>query len=242
MTKKEVSLVKAVIFDFDGTLVDFINTDVECLELILKQTEAAVKTDAFIDRAVDHIMAFHELVESGNAVPLSMHHYRLCNTFRDFKIPWDEHYVESYRQLLLERTTPYPKAENLLRKLKGKVKLGILTNAYDPVMQRERIRAAGLTDYFDQIQVSGEEEHSKPNPEAFYKISNSLGVRAEECMFIGDSQRYDIEGANAAGMQAIQVRATASETRQTRGKSIAQVEGILDELIGFNTMVKPGMK
>ncbi len=70
-------MVKAVIFDFDGTLVDFVNSDIACLACILSDTNANVTLEEFIDRAVFHIMEFHELVDSGEVNPLTMHHYLL---------------------------------------------------------------------------------------------------------------------------------------------------------------------
>ncbi len=199
-------MVKAVIFDFDGTLVDFINTDVECLKLILKETGAQVEPDSFVDRAVFHIISFHELVDSGKANTHSLHHYRLSNSFSDFGLSWDEDFVDRYKQILLERTTPYPGVPNLLSYLQGKAKLGILTNAYDPILQTKRIQASGLADFFDRIQISGEEIYAKPDPDAFHLICNRLRIRPEECIFVGDSLKYDIEGALAAGMQTILVQ------------------------------------
>ena len=81
-------MAEAVIFDFDGTMADFENTDTECLKLILKQTGAEVIADSFVTRAIDHIMCFHGLVDSDEIDPLTLHLYRLSNTFRDFNIPW----------------------------------------------------------------------------------------------------------------------------------------------------------
>ncbi len=52
-------MAEAVIFDFDGTMADFENTDTECLKLILKQTGAEAIADSFVTRAIDHIMSFH---------------------------------------------------------------------------------------------------------------------------------------------------------------------------------------
>lgn len=224
-------MIKAVVFDFDGTLVDFENTDILCLLQILKDTGSNSNSKEFIDRAVIHILNFHDLVISGQRNPLTLHQFRLSRTFSDFRIPWDEYYVERYRRLLVESTVPYSGITNLLGDLFGKVKLGILTNAYDPVMQMRRIRAAGLLDYFDEIQISGEEEFFKPDPRAFQKIARNLGVSEEECVFIGDSQRYDIDGALAAGMQGILLQPSHRAGQQSAGKSIEQAGVILRDMI-----------
>lgn len=148
-------------------MADFENTDTECLKLILKQTGAEVIADSFVTRAIDHIMCFHGLVDLDEIDPLTLHLYRLSKTFRDFDIPWDDSYVDTYKELLLDRTIPYPGIEQILKTLSGKVKLGILTNAYDPVLQMKRIQATGLADYFNKIQISGEQKYSKPDLRAF---------------------------------------------------------------------------
>lgn len=74
-----------MIFDFDGTLVDFENADTECLDLILKKTGAIVDADSFVDRAVDHIIRFHGLVESDEIDPLTLHQYRLLKHLPGFR-------------------------------------------------------------------------------------------------------------------------------------------------------------
>ncbi|MBD3277073.1 MAG: HAD-IA family hydrolase [Candidatus Aegiribacteria sp.] len=224
-------MLKAVIFDFDGTLVDFENTDIESLKLILEKTGAGVNADAFIERAVDHIMRFHDLVDSDEIDPLTLHRYRLSSTLRDFNVPWDDSYVDSYKEFLIERTVPYPGIEEILENLSGSVKLGILTNAYDPVLQMKRIRATGLVDYFNEIQISGEEKYSKPDSRAFKIIADNLRVDPEKCMFIGDSKKYDIEGAHTAGMQAIHIQPSFDKAQHFSAMSIEQVKLILGELI-----------
>jgi len=214
--------------------MDFINTDIECLRLIHKHTGARVEPDSFIDRAIHHIISFHKLVDLGKVNPLTLHHYRLSNTFREFGISWSEGYVDRYKRILLERATPYPNVHNVLSYLNGKVKLGILTNAYDPVMQTGRIQASGLAGFFEQVQISGEEIYAKPDPKAFHLISNRLGTIPEECIFIGDSPRYVIDGAISAGMMAILIQ---RETAAPMGnpdisvKSIKELGSILKKLI-----------
>mgnify|MGYP001440805745 FL=1 len=224
-------MAEAVIFDFDGTMADFENTDTECLKLILKQTGAEIIADSFVTRAIDHIMCFHGLVDSDEIDPLTLHLYRLSKTFRDFNIPWDDSYVDTYKELLLERTIPYPGIEQILKTLLGKVKLGILTNAYDPVLQMKRIRATGLAEYFNKIQISGEQKYSKPDPRAFNLIADNLGVDSGKCIFIGDSKKYDIEGACAAGMQAIHMKPTYGKDQHSSAMSIDQVKLKLGEMI-----------
>lgn len=129
-------MIKAVVFDFDGTLVDFVNSDIACLADIHSDTNTTVALNDFIERAVFHIMRFHELVDSDAADPLTMHHYRLVNTFKDFNIAWDDSVVSTYKAELIEYTEPYPGVKTILRRLYEYVNLGILTNADTEKNQR----------------------------------------------------------------------------------------------------------
>ncbi len=52
--KKEAILIKAVLFDFDGTLVDFVNSDTESLAGILSETNSSAAMKDFVDRVVFH--------------------------------------------------------------------------------------------------------------------------------------------------------------------------------------------
>lgn len=229
--RKKTNLIEAVIFDFDGTMVDFETADIECLNLIHRKTRAEIDADSFVERAADHIISFHGLVDSAEVDPLTLHLYRLSNTFQDFGIPWDDSYVDTYKGLLIERTIPYPGIEDILKSLSGKVKLGILTNAYDQVLQTRRIRATGLADYFNEIKISGEYKYSKPDPRAFKNLADNLRVDSQKCIFIGDSKKYDIEGALSAGMQAIQIQAKSVSAQHSSAKSIEQVKLMLGDMI-----------
>lgn len=87
--------------------------------------------------------------------------------------------------------------------LKEKVKIGLLTNACDPIEQRERIIKSGLYKFFSTICISGETQKYKPDKEAFEDIITKLSVTPQEAVFVGDSEKYDIEGAKNAGLYAI---------------------------------------
>ncbi len=83
--------------------------------------------------------------------------------------------------------------------------IGLITNFNDGLMQREKIRGAGLDGQFDGIYISGEIGIWKPEPGIFEHAATDLGVPPSECVHIGNSIVSDVEGALAAGMQAVLV-------------------------------------
>lgn len=59
----------------------------------------------------------------------------------------------------------------------------------------------GLSPYFDLILTSGDARARKPSPEIFNQAMARLALQANEVRHVGDSPRYDGEGAKNAGIQ-----------------------------------------
>jgi 2-haloacid dehalogenase len=55
---------------------------------------------------------------------------------------------------------------------------------------------------FDGIVISGEERVVKPNEAIYRRLLDRFGLKAEDCLFIDDSER-NVEAAKAVGMQAL---------------------------------------
>jgi HAD superfamily hydrolase (TIGR01509 family) len=67
------------------------------------------------------------------------------------------------------------------------------------------LEMSGLTPYFDMVVTALDVENTKPHPEALLKILRHFGFRADEGIFIGDSE-VDREHAAAVGMEFIAFR------------------------------------
>ena len=83
--------------------------------------------------------------------------------------------------------------------------IGLITNFNDGPMQREKIRGAGLEGQFDGVYISGEIGVWKPESGIFEHAAQDLGVDPGQCVHIGNNVQSDVEGALAAGMQAVLV-------------------------------------
>ncbi len=96
-----------------------------------------------------------------------------------------------------------PEIINLL--LRNHIKIGIVTNAYQPMWQRDiEIQEYGLFDYFPDCRISAADVgYLKPHPAIFQAALDRLHFKADETVFIGDSLEADIVGAQRAGMRAI---------------------------------------
>lgn len=100
------------------------------------------------------------------------------------------------------RQRPYVYEETfaVLDKLKGYVKLLLLTNG-SPDLQKEKLAGVPrLAPYFDHIIISGDFGVGKPDPTIFNHAMELLNIRPEEGIMVGDKLTTDILGSNRVGM------------------------------------------
>jgi FMN phosphatase YigB (HAD superfamily) len=103
-------------------------------------------------------------------------------------------------------TTTFPEAVEMLKLFqKNNVKVGIITNAYQPMWLRDQeLRDHGLLDYFPTCRISAADVgYLKPHPAIFDGALRCLGTSPSETVFVGDNPIADIAGAQGAGLQAI---------------------------------------
>jgi FMN phosphatase YigB (HAD superfamily) len=95
-----------------------------------------------------------------------------------------------------------PGRGDLLDWLRGRYRLGLVSNFdYSPTVARI-LEADGLRERFEAVVVSDAVGWRKPSPAIFEAALAGLGVRAGECLFVGDRPELDVTGAKAVGMAA----------------------------------------
>lgn len=89
-------------------------------------------------------------------------------------------------------------------RLRG-LKLGIVSNAYDPgwLLHRD-LAAQGLAERVDFAVFSSELGWRKPHATIFEHALDALGVEPERALFVGDRLYEDVAGAAAVGMRTVQ--------------------------------------
>ena len=80
--------------------------------------------------------------------------------------------------------------------------LGLVTNGA-ACLQREKLAAGKLDDYFEVIVVSADLGTAKPDALVFEHALAELGVGRDRAVMVGDSIRKDVDGALAAGLGAV---------------------------------------
>jgi len=137
-----------------------------------------------------------------------------------------------YRRQVNEALRPLDGLRSLLRELRGRYRVGLLTNGPSRA-QRSKLETLGLTEAFDGIFISGELVAGKPDTRAFDSLVNGLGVSPNALVYVGDDVAADIEGATAAGCQAIQVMHEDSLDPDPRAVAHIRYAELVDDLPGI---------
>jgi len=191
---------RAVIFDFDSTLVDFHAGDDAAVRRVMELSGCVAGFDDFQDYSVS---VLYRVYNDGADYGGNIHRFRLREALAHFGQDWRDEYLEAYYGIYLSQVPVFEGARELLESLRPAVKVGLLTNSLDPWEQGRRIDASGLRPCFDVIGIAAEMGVWKPDRAAFSWMAERLGCGLEDCVFVGDSERHDIEGAKGAGMAAI---------------------------------------
>ncbi len=111
--------------------------------------------------------------------------------------------AEDFRQRFPGSVTAFPDAIPTLESLRRTgYRTGVVTNGRG-CGQRQKLASTGLLSLLDVVVISEETGIKKPNPEIFLMALSALGCRADESVFVGDSEEADVKGAKAAGMRAL---------------------------------------
>jgi len=108
--------------------------------------------------------------------------------------------------------TPIESTHGLIRALKGKYRLGLLSNTNEWHFLRH-IRKVPVFPLFDAVTLSYEVGALKPEPEIYLDALRKLSLPPEECVFIDDIGKY-AEGAAGVGIRGIQYTGPAELVRE----------------------------
>ncbi len=108
---------------------------------------------------------------------------------------------QGFMAAMVDICTPRDGAMSLLSALKGKAKLGIITNGFT-VLQQARLERMGLKDHFDILVISEQVGVAKPHPGIFEHAFANMGepVDREYVLMVGDNPESDILGGINAGL------------------------------------------
>lgn len=206
-----LSPIRAVMFDFIGTLVNVKGYNLETSKMKLYKfiVDAGFKVsrEDFLEAYSQthekyRVIRYQRLVEVTNAIwiseALNLLGFKTSPEDARIKIAVNiffEDYLSSFRLRKCARKT--------LEMLVGNYKLGLVSNfTYAPVIYAG-LRRVGISNFFDVILVSDAFGWRKPHAKIFEEALKRLGVSAEEALYVGDSPEEDIKGAKQLGIKTV---------------------------------------
>tara|TARA_B100000029_G_C17540982_1_gene946722 strand:- start:76 stop:759 length:684 start_codon:yes stop_codon:yes gene_type:complete len=192
-------MIKAVIFDLDNTLLDFMKMKHMSIDAALSgMQEAGLLID--LDKAKQRILNIYE--------EMGWEFQEVFDLFIkeelghiDYKILASG--IVAYRKAKEASLIPYVNVNSTLITLsKLGLKLGVVSDA----PSREawmRICSLNFHHLFDAVVTFDDTGEHKPSAKPFKKISELLNVLPEESIMIGDWPDRDVIGAKKLGMKTV---------------------------------------
>jgi putative hydrolase of the HAD superfamily len=193
--------VRAVIFDWGGTLTPWHNIDVAAL-----WREVCARHFAQ-DIARQNAAALHA---AERALWLECERDQRSATLERLLLQAGvtpgETFWHSYAEAWEPHTVTDADALALLQQLRGAgIKIGVLSNTMWPRAMHEQVFLRdGVLGLIDGAVYTSEIEWTKPHPEAFRAAMAAVGAGdPASCVFVGDRPFDDVYGAKRAGMRAV---------------------------------------
>jgi len=186
-------MVKAVIFDLDGTLLDTLEDLYRCCNYGLTSNGYPERTKDEIRQFVGN--GFKKLIQ--RAVPENTSNENYQKVYDSAMTYYAEHYKDY--------TKPYDGIEELISSLNNMgIKTAIVSNKPDArVKELARLYFNKYTT--DSIAIGDRDGYNKkPAPDSVLSVMDTLNVSKQDCIYVGDSD-VDITTAKNAGVKGISV-------------------------------------
>jgi pyrophosphatase PpaX len=215
-------LLKAALFDFDGTLVD-------TTEMIYQGMRHAASTvlgrediprETLLANVGQPLPRQMELIDAEKAEPL-LAAYR-------------HHHEENHDALIQE----FPHVAQALSRLQSAgIKVAVVTSKRRASVEKALNNFPDLRDVVDRFVTLEDTREHKPHPEPLWRGLELVGgVPKEEAAYVGDSP-FDVEAAKAAGLTSVAVSWGAFTEEALRAAEpdhlVSDLDSAVDLLLGM---------
>lgn len=182
--------IKAVIFDLDGTLVDS------------EPNYLAADQKLFAEYGfMDYTREIHsKYIGFGSKEMMEdmQQKYPINESIENLLAKKNRYYIEIARK----RTVVFPEMLKFLQLLVSQDYPVALASGSSPEVIQTVLSITDLAKYFKIVLSAENVKCGKPEPDIFIETAKRLGIAAEECLVIEDSQ-YGVEAAKRASMYCI---------------------------------------
>lgn len=194
--------IKAVLFDLDNTLVDFVGMKKRATRAAARaMVDSGLKEDA--EALSTELFEFYlgYWIEADDAFEKFLQKKYGKIDIRLLAAGVNAYLKEKYNHL-----HAYPGVKETLAGLKERgLKLAVVSDGMR-LKAWMRLNEAGIDGFFDVVVTFDDTGKKKPSSEPFRRAVDELGVLSGECVFVGDWPERDIAGAKALGMTTVLAR------------------------------------
>jgi HAD superfamily hydrolase (TIGR01509 family) len=203
-------MIKAIFWDNDGVLVDTERLYFLATQQVLASVGFNLTREEYVELFLVQGKGAWHLVE---AMGISAAEIARLRHERG----------EVYTRLLAQNSGMIDGADEVLRSLHGKYKMGIVTSS-----QKDHFnlihRSTGLLRYIDFAITEGDVTKTKPDAEPYLRAIERSGFRSDECFAVEDSER-GLTSAKGAGLKCYVI-----PTDLTKGCRFAKADGVLGNI------------
>ncbi len=190
--------MKAILFDFDGTLADSIAAIVTSYRNAFEECKVPYPGDDLI------------AVKIGVGLDVIIKSFVPPEKVDDVIVAYRKHYQAAQRSGLIQF---YPDAiEQVLLLREAGFRIGIVTSKLRE-FTREFLQQNEVDPYFEIIIGSEDVTHKKPHPEPLLTATTELQLSVDECVYVGDTV-HDAQSAKAATMPFVGVTTGAGTAKE----------------------------
>lgn len=179
-------MIKAVLFDFDGTLADTYDAWYSLMNGVLKEMNyEEISTEEFESKCWGKKITecFEILVGKDNAQEAyTIALEKSSDSFSKIRV-----FEESKHVLSQIHESGY--------------KIALVSNTMSPFL-KPMVEVSGLGEYFNLVIGADSVENPKPSPDIIEYTLKEMKIGKEEAIFVGDTV-YDSQSARSAGIQSI---------------------------------------
>lgn len=216
-------MIKAVLFDLDNTLIDFLKMKkLSCEAAITAMIGAGLKVKH--DKALKILFNLYDkygLEEKS----IFQKFLKKVSGKVDYKILANG--IVAYRRIRSGLLEPFPNVDYVLLKFKSRgIKIAIVTDA--PKLKAWlRLAAMKLSNFFDIVVAFEDTKSLKPSKMPFEAALKQLKVKPDECLMVGDWPERDIKGAAELGMKTCFAKYGNPKARANADYTIKDIRELL---------------